>query len=157
MRIFIWILNCPKKISTRLKTNSQRQGFPQPGVQCISSFSVAWYRLAIVLVPAAKADVVPNPLFTDHAVLQRDKPIFVWGTADPGEQVRVSLSNETGTTAKAQANADGRWMAELPALPAGGPYTLSIQGKNKVQLKDVLIGEVWICSGQSNMEWQDYE
>jgi sialate O-acetylesterase len=110
--------------------------------------------LVATLVPAARADVVPNSLFTDHAVLQREKPILIWGTSDPGEQVRVSLTNETGTNAAGQANADGRWMIELPSLPAGGPYTLSIEGKNKVQLKDVLIGEVWICSGQSNMEMQ---
>ena len=53
--------------------------------------------LALALVPAARADVVPNSLFTDHAVLQREKPIFIWGTAEPGEQIRISLSNETGT------------------------------------------------------------
>jgi sialate O-acetylesterase len=110
--------------------------------------------LALAFVPAVRADVVPNPLFTNHAVLQRDKPIIVWGTSDPGEEVRVSLSNETGTTAAGTASADGKWVVKLTSLPAGGPYTLSIQGKNKVELKDVLIGEVWICSGQSNMEWQ---
>ncbi len=109
--------------------------------------------LAAFLTTSARADVAPNSLFTDHGVLQRDKPIVVWGTADPGERVRVSLSNETGTTAATQTNADGRWMAELPPLLAGGPFTLSIQGKNQIQLKDVLIGEVWICSGQSNMEF----
>ena len=110
--------------------------------------------LTAFLVSQVQADVVPNPMFTDHAVLQRDKPIPVWGTSDPGEQVRVSLSTDTGTSARTQATADGRWIAELPALPAGGPYTLTIQGKNRVQFKDVMIGEVWICSGQSNMEMQ---
>ena len=110
--------------------------------------------LAATFAPAARADVALNPLFTDHAVLQRDKPIPVWGTADPGETVRVSMSNETNSAASATANADGRWLAQLPPLPAGGPYTVTIQGKNRVQLKDVLIGEVWVCSGQSNMEME---
>jgi sialate O-acetylesterase len=109
--------------------------------------------LAATLAPAARADVALSPLFTDHAVLQRDKPIPVWGTADPGESVRVSLNNETNSAATAQANGDGKWLAQLPPLPAGGPFTMTIQGKNRVQLKDLLIGEVWICSGQSNMEW----
>jgi sialate O-acetylesterase len=109
---------------------------------------------ATVLCSSARADVVPNPLFTDYAVLQRDKPIPIWGTSDPGEQIRVGLTNDTSTTVRTQATADGRWLVELPALPAGGPYTLTIQGKTRVEFKDVLIGEVWICSGQSNMEFQ---
>jgi sialate O-acetylesterase len=110
--------------------------------------------LAATFAPAARADVTLATIFTDHAVLQRDKSIPVWGTADPGESVRVGLNNETNSSAMATANGEGRWLAQLPPLPAGGPYTLTVQGKNRVQLKDVLIGEVWICSGQSNMEWQ---
>jgi sialate O-acetylesterase len=112
--------------------------------------------LAVSLVSfaaTARADVAPSPVFTDHAVLQRDKPIRIWGTSDPGELVRISLSTDTGTRTAARANADGRWIAELPPQPAGGPYTLTIQGKNRVQFKDVLVGEVWVCSGQSNMEF----
>jgi sialate O-acetylesterase len=108
--------------------------------------------LLAAVTPAARADVVVNPVFSDHAVLQRDRPITVWGTSDPGEQVRVELSTETMTGAVTQATADGRWIATLTALPAGGPYTLTVQGKNRVQFKDVLVGEVWVCSGQSNME-----
>jgi sialate O-acetylesterase len=107
----------------------------------------------IAVAPAARAEVIPNAVFTDHAVLQRDKPIPVWGLADPGESVTVSLSTDTGTSARVEASTEGRWLAHLPPLPAGGPYTLVIQGKNRVQFKDVLVGEVWICSGQSNMEW----
>ncbi|HEX4592373.1 MAG TPA: sialate O-acetylesterase [Gemmataceae bacterium] len=109
--------------------------------------------LAATFVPAVRADVVPNSMFTDHAVLQRDKPIAVWGTADPGESIRVGLSTEPGTAARTEASNDGKWMVNLPSVPAGGPFTLTIQGKNRVQFKDVLVGEVWICSGQSNMEW----
>src|SRR4051794_20916176 len=106
------------------------------------------------LAPAARADVVVNPIFTDHAVLQRDRPITIWGTSDPGEQVSVTLSTETMTTGSTTASAEGRWIATLTALPAGGPYTLTVQGRNRVEFKDVLVGEVWVCSGQSNMEWQ---
>jgi sialate O-acetylesterase len=113
---------------------------------------LASFALAAIVAPAARADVVPNSVFTDHAVLQRDRPITVWGTSDPGEQVSVGLSTDTGTSAAATATADGRWIATLPALSAGGPYTLTVQGKNRVQFKDVLVGEVWVCSGQSNME-----
>jgi sialate O-acetylesterase len=110
--------------------------------------------LAAVFVPAARANVTVSPMFTDHAVLQQDKPIYVWGTADPGESVRVSLSNDNGTTGGAQTTENGHWVAKLPPQKAGGPYTLTVQGRNRIQFKDVLIGEVWVCSGQSNMEWQ---
>jgi sialate O-acetylesterase len=105
--------------------------------------------LAALVAPAARADVKLNPLFTDHAVLQRGTAIPVWGTADPGEEVKVQLDAGTAT---ATADKDGRWMAKLPEHPAGGPYELTATGKNAVTLKDVLVGEVWICSGQSNME-----
>src|SRR5579871_2621361 len=100
--------------------------------------------------PAARADVKPNPLFGDHAVLQRGKPIPVWGTADPGEEVTVKLQS---ATASAKAGADGTWMVKLPEQSAGGPYELTIHGKNTVTLKDILVGEVWVASGQSNMDW----
>ena len=95
------------------------------------------------------ADVKPHVLFTDGAVLQRGVPVPVWGTADDGEKVTVKFQGqEVGTTAK-----DGKWLVKLAELKAGGPYTLKIEGKNKVEVVDVLVGEVWICSGQSNMEW----
>ena len=98
----------------------------------------------------ASADVKPHVLFTDGAVLQRDMPVPVWGTADDGEKVTVKFQGqEVGTTAQG-----GKWMVKLAALKASGePSTLTIEGKNKVEVADVLVGEVWICSGQSNMEW----
>ena len=97
----------------------------------------------------APADVKPHVLFTDGAVLQRDVPVPIWGTADDGEKVTVKFQGqEVETTAK-----DGKWLVKLAALKAGGPSTLTIEGKNKVEVVDVLVGEVWICSGQSNMEW----
>lgn len=98
----------------------------------------------------ARADVVPAPLFRDHAVLQQGKPLPVWGTADDGEKVTVTIAGQTATTVAR----DGKWIVRLNALPAGGPHTLTIVGKNRIELTDVLVGEVWICSGQSNMERQ---
>lgn len=99
---------------------------------------------------ALSADVVPASLFRDHAVLQQGMPVPVWGTADEGEQVTVTIAGQSSTTT-AQG---GRWSVRLAPLPAGGPYDLVIAGRNRVVLSDVLVGEVWICSGQSNMERQ---
>ncbi len=87
--------------------------------------------------------------FGDGAVLQRDQPIDVWGWADPGQSVSVTLA---GKTATATANPQGRWKAMLPAMPAGGPHELVATGPGEIRLQDVWIGEVWICSGQSNMD-----
>jgi sialate O-acetylesterase len=89
-------------------------------------------------------------VFSDHLVLQRNCPIPVWGWAAPGSAVSVTLA---GQTARATVDDAGRWMAVLPALPAGGPYELVVSGSDTLRLQDVLIGEVWVCSGQSNMEW----
>ena len=106
---------------------------------------------ASVLVPTAKADVAANPLFSDHAVLQAGREVPVWGTAKEGEQVMVELA---GRNAVATAK-EGKWMARLPALPAGGPYTMMIVGEGRaITITDILVGEVWVCSGQSNMERQ---
>lgn len=100
-------------------------------------------------VSPALAKVQVNALFGDGMVVQRDKPIAVYGTADPGETVLVGLCDKQVV---ATADSKGDWRAMLPALPAGGPFNLGIRGdKNKIVVRDVLIGEVWICSGQSNM------
>jgi len=106
----------------------------------------------LTFAAALHADVTPNALFCDHAVLQRDKPIPVWGQAAPGEKVTVRLADKIAETTV--AGADGRWSVRLPAQPAGGPFTLVFEGKNRVALTDVWLGEVWVCSGQSNMERQ---
>ena len=90
-------------------------------------------------------------LFSDHVVLQRQQPIPVWGWSKPGEKVTVTLAGESQT---AKAGADGRWMVRFTPLEAGGPHTLSASAKSgNITINDVLIGEVWLCSGQSNMEW----
>lgn len=86
--------------------------------------------------------------FQNHMVLQRDKPIAVWGWADKGEKITVSINNNSISTV---ADDSGKWMAYLPKMKHGGPYQLKAEGKNTITLDDVYIGEVWICSGQSNM------
>jgi sialate O-acetylesterase len=100
-------------------------------------------------VPAA--GVVLGEPFTDHAVLQRDRPIPVFGEAAPGAAVSITLGTVSAT---ATADATGRWRTTLPAVPAGGPFTLSARtGSNPARtIDDVLVGDVWLCSGQSNME-----
>jgi len=101
---------------------------------------------------AGMADVKPSGLFTDGMVIQRETNAPVWGTADAGEKVTVRAS--WGKTAATTADASGKWMVKLATPKAGGPYTMTIQGNNTVNIKDVLSGEVWFCSGQSNMKYQ---
>ncbi len=105
----------------------------------------------------ARADVKPHALFTDGMVLQQGVGCPIWGTADPGEEISASLdATYLAVGAKSiQAEADGRWKITLPSstIKAGGPYKLTIKGKNTITLKEVYVGDVWICSGQSNMEW----
>jgi len=116
----------------------------------IRRWSLALY-LFVILTCAARADVVLAPLFADHAVLQRDKPLPVWGTADAGEKITVTFHGRVGATTAAS---DGRWIVLLEPLPADPIGTdLVVAGKNTVALSDILIGEVWLCSGQSNMEF----
>ena len=99
------------------------------------------------LTPALRAEVRPNSLFSDGVVLQRGDSVPVWGTARDGEKVSVKFQSQTVvTTAK-----DGRWLVRLKRLKAGGPFTLSITGDNSILVTNVLVGEVWLCSGQSNM------
>jgi sialate O-acetylesterase len=91
-------------------------------------------------------------LFQDRMVLQRDKPIPVWGFASPGVRVTVSLT-ETGARAEAVAGENGRWLAKLPAQSAGGPFRMTVSGDGSVVgFEDVWVGEVWIASGQSDMQ-----
>jgi sialate O-acetylesterase len=105
--------------------------------------------LPLLLPPALTAEVKLSPLFSDHGVLQRDRPIPIWGTATPGEVVHVSLGKQA---AQATADAAGNWRVVLPSLPAGGPFEMKVTASNKIALHDILIGEVWLASGQSNME-----
>ena len=106
--------------------------------------------LALLAAANAHADVRLAQVFGEHMVLQREQPIRVWGWAAPGATLAVELA---GNKATVRVPANGRWEAKLPALKAGGPHQLSVSGDGNVALSDVLIGDVWLLSGQSNMEW----
>jgi sialate O-acetylesterase len=111
--------------------------------------------LALALIARPTADGEPprpflNPLFSDHVVLQRDVPVPVWGWAEPGQRIKVALA---GQSVETTANDQGKWSAKLGPYPAGGPHVLEVTGPKSVEVKDILIGDVWVCSGQSNMEW----
>lgn len=97
-----------------------------------------------------KADVIPADIFTNNMVLQRNLNLKVWGNADPGEKVVLSFK---GQKLKTQTDKKGKWIVVLESMKAGGPFEMTISGKNEVVLKNILIGDVWICSGQSNMQW----
>lgn len=118
--------------------------------RCTCSAALAAVLIACCFSTAAIAELKLPSVFSDHMVLQRDKPLPVWGWDDPGTQVTVTLD---GQSARAKADAQGRWQVTLPAHAAGGPFTLTVKGSGKKSFQDVLVGEVWICSGQSNMEW----
>jgi sialate O-acetylesterase len=118
-----------------------------------SVLAAAWSALALIGGAALAQEPAPllAAVFADHAVLQRDRPIEVWGRASPNEQVTVALDSYTR---KAQADAAGAWAVTLPALRTGGKHTLSARTATRSQtVRDLLIGDVWLCSGQSNMEW----
>lgn len=106
--------------------------------------------LASLFTTGAWAKVGLPALFGDHMVVQRDVPVHVWGTAEPGEAVQVEFRGQRASTAAAE---DGHWEVYLAPGPAGGPFGLAVEGSNRVEFKDVHVGEVWVGSGQSNMVW----
>jgi sialate O-acetylesterase len=105
--------------------------------------------IAFVLTLRAGAEVSLPKLFSSHMVLQRDMPIHVWGSATAGEAVTVEFH---GLTASAATDEVGRWSVYLPSQSAGGPFTLVVRSSNTIQFDDVLVGDLWFASGQSNME-----
>jgi len=111
------------------------------------------FLLALVLITSTqtvRAEVRLPRVFSDHMVLQQDQPAVVWGWADPEEKVVVEMVQSRAET---KADAEGKWSVTLATPPAGGPYEIHILGTNLIKLTDVLVGEVWVCSGQSNMQW----
>lgn len=98
----------------------------------------------------ADAAVKLPRLISDGMVLQRDAPLKIWGWADPGEKVKVEFLEKKYQT---KADKQGNWKVDLPAIPAGGPYTMKV---NEIEIRDILMGDVWLCSGQSNMELMVY-
>jgi sialate O-acetylesterase len=111
-------------------------------------FAAAVCCLFLLFAVVAFAEVKPAALFNDHMVLQRGMSVPIWGTAAPGEAVKVTLNGQSRSTTAGQ---DGKWMLRLRKLKAGGPYEMQIQGTNSLTIHDVLVGEVWLGSGQSNM------
>ena len=107
--------------------------------------------LVCLATAQSQAAVAVPAVFSDHMVLQRDRELPVWGWADVGESVTVTIGDQTQS---AIADASGKWMVKLTPLPVNRDgLTLKIKGSNEITLQDVLVGEVWICSGQSNMQW----
>lgn len=106
--------------------------------------------LLFALSLCANANVKMPLLFSDGMVLQRNKPISVWGWADSGEKIEVAFNKQIQRT---KADKNGKWLLYLKPEKAGGPFKMTIKGKNSITIENVLVGEVWICSGQSNMEW----
>ena len=106
------------------------------------------FPLLLLLSLSATAQVRLPQLIADKMVIQRDKPIQIWGWASPGERIWLSFA---GRHYKVRASADSTWLVKLPAMKAGGPYILDILASNHIVISDILIGDVWFCSGQSNM------
>lgn len=113
---------------------------------CTAALAAAFW----LATSAAWADVKPHGLISEGMVLQQKTKVRIWGTGDPGEKVTVSFRGEEAATAVGQ---DRNWSVQLASKEAGGPFPLTIQGKNTIAFKNVLVGEVWVCSGQSNMQW----
>ncbi len=106
--------------------------------------------LALALVCPGRAAVELNGMFGDNMVLQRDAEVPIWGTAAAGERIIVRVPGQRATTVAAD---DGRWMIRLDPIEADGPFEVRVDGENRIELSNVLLGDVWICSGQSNMVW----
>lgn len=109
-----------------------------------------YFALILLASISSKSQVTVAAIFADNMVLQRHVKIPVWGWAGANEKITIMFHNQSKTT---KADKNGKWLVHLDNEIAGGPYILSISGKNKIQIKNVLVGEVWLCSGQSNMEW----
>jgi len=103
---------------------------------------------ATLVVSFFYSEVKPAPIFSSHMVLQQEKDIVLWGTADPGEKVSVEFNGQNGSAA---ADDKGKWKLSLKPVKAGGPYTMKINDKT---IEDILVGEVWLASGQSNMTFR---
>ncbi|MBC7424026.1 MAG: hypothetical protein H7334_11305, partial [Ferruginibacter sp.] len=111
--------------------------------------TIALLLTCVLFMTAAMANITLPTIFGDNMVLQRNKPISIWGSAAPNEKVSVQFNKQIKNTVADKA---GKWQLFLAAENAGGPFQLAVKGSNEVNLKNILVGEVWVCSGQSNME-----
>ena len=129
-------------------TNILRRMFSRNVLLSVLLRSAFVLTLCLVAVPA-RAEVKLASVFGDRMVLQREMPVPIWGTASPNEEVTVEIA---GVSAATRTKSSGSWSLRLAELPVGGPYTLTASGKNTVTVEEVLVGDVWLCSGQSNMQ-----
>ena len=110
-----------------------------------------YFLLSAVFIQSTSAQLSVAEIFSDHMVLQRDHPITIWGIAVANATVSINFQ---GSLKRSKTNAEGRWKVSFPPMDAGGPYKISINsGAEAIELDDVYVGDVWLCSGQSNMEW----
>ena len=116
-----------------------------------SKLSISMIFILICSFSFVIADVTLPGVISDHMVLQRDMDVKIWGWADQNESVIIRFNNQEKKTV---AGLEGMWQVKLSAMTHGGPFEMTIEGKNTIVLKNILIGDVWICSGQSNMEWR---
>src|SRR3954462_9195590 len=107
--------------------------------------------LFFVIGLTASAQIKLPRLIRDSMILQRDSKINMWGWASKNEKIKIKFN---GKNFKATANKDGKWLLQLPPMKPGGPYTMNIDASNHLVINDILIGDVWFCSGQSNMVHQ---
>jgi sialate O-acetylesterase len=121
----------------------------------MTTYSIKFKFALIILVGAIlftgqtlDAQVRLPELIGDGMVLQRNAKIHIWGWAEPGEKVKITFNNKRHTVT---TGTNGKWFAELPAMKEGGPYLMDIDAGNHIVIRDILIGDVWFCSGQSNM------
>ena len=150
-------LNC-NSYHVELILLSQRGRLPKSGAHCLAPLpemltnTRAFCALSLLLIGTCfvSADIRLPKIFSDNMVLQRDAAVRIWGTADPGEELTISLGE---CNCPATADEEGRWSAELAPPETGGPYKLSVEGtESSVVFSEVYVGEVWVCVGESNMQ-----
>ncbi|WP_242916482.1 sialate O-acetylesterase [Pontibacter liquoris] len=117
----------------------------------LSPFLLLTFALLLCSIPSVQAVTLPA-IFGDHMVLQQKADVKIWGWAKPGEEVTVTPSWDNQSL-KTKASNQAQWALTLQTPAVGGPYTITVKGYNTIRIEDVLLGEVWLCSGQSNMEW----
>ena len=119
----------------------------------MKKISLLLFISALIFTSPSHAEISLPSVFGDHMVLQRNSEVAIWGWGDPGEEIRITGSWNSIDTVTTTAQNNSYWKADLKTGEAGGPYRVSITGSSKITLENVMLGEVWICSGQSNMEW----
>jgi sialate O-acetylesterase len=123
----------------------RRQPARQTSTRCIILIAL----LLLLCLAAQAAQPFISPMFSDNMVLQRGKTNIIWGWAKPGEEIRVEIANQTVMT---KTGIDGRWQIQLQSPATGGPYAMRISGSQTISFTNILVGDVWLCGGQSNME-----